>query len=1353
MTDKNQKSQIIGNIEPYKLEDKVDEWIELLENFLSVNKITEDKEKMSWLILYGGKHIYAKIKVICAPDLPAEAKYAETKKKLISLLTPKHDVAVCRQNFYTRVQLQGETVQEYAMMLKELAGLCDFGSNLDPILRDRFIYNLSNEKVRIKTIEALKTTFQEAVSEARIHETSQISRQSGFVSRFQAESQSAALQRRGHQGGYARSSASKGRDINLTVCTTCGKPQNHGKYKCPAVYYNWECYKCGSYGHVAKVCKNKRRRINELEEEDVTNPTTHRQNATHDNDLGTLMDMADGKLEQINLIIESKPPLLHKFLFNKQSILCEIDTGACISVIPKKVKDKYFEEIELQKVTGTKFFNADGRPCAILGVIDLVVNEVFKVQAVVVDSEKKQFPLIGRNIIDLVYPRWREYFLLQNVSEVESSVAKKEASEESIHEIVKSFENEFPGLFELRNKEIKGFKGKIELLPGVSPVFLKAANPPYALKDRIAKELKEMQEKGTIEYVENSKWASQLVIVHKRDGSLRLCCNYKNTLNPRIKDNKYPLPLIEDLLNALGGFSCFTSLDLSRAYLQLPLDEDSSYYTTVNTHLGLFKFKKLPFGIKTAPALFQSIMDKILHGIPNVVCYFDDILVFASNEQENLRILKLVLKRLEEHNVEINWKKCKFFEKTLEYLGHEISESGIRPSKTKTHAIVNAKIPTDLTSLRSFLGLVNFYGKFVKNLQSLLHPLHTLLKKGEKFLWTKECQEVFDQIKRKLSESPLLVHFNPELPITLNCDASPYGVGSVLNVVVDNEERPCQMCSYTLSKAEQNYSQLHREILAVVTAVKKFHKYIYGRKITVFTDCKPVVNLLTSEKCLGNVINSRFLRWLVFLQNYDLDVKFRPAKKNLVADALSRNPTDDEVNTDNSVLSFENFLGMFNSQVEERVSIEDIVEELARHEFYVKLKSFIKEGWPDKSKIPGLFLPFYKVRDYLDLQEECIFFGDRVFIPEKFKRKTLELIHKDHFGIVNCKFFARNSVWWPQITKDIESFIKNCEVCQSNSKFLSQCPLQPWAKTSFPMERIHIDHFFFNSVSFFVIVDDYSKWIHAEIQRKIDTESVILSLKKFFAIFGLARTLVSDNGPAFKSKQFEVFCKANNVEHVTSPPYHPQSNGSAERAVGVIKISLKKFLADGLKSNQSLENLLQSFLLASHLSLKANGRSPAETLFSYNLISNLPQRPLPNCKKSSMPLPPQSKNGGGDNTQVVSSKMKHFKEGDLVYVYWYPAKRYLKGVVEKRVSAFTYMIQLEDQHIVKIHRECLKERETGFVHSHRFVTSQPEANKSTSQPSTNIESQHNPQPLNNQQSENRKDSLRPLERINYKKYF
>ena len=359
-------------------------------------------------------------------------------------------------------------------------------------------------------------------------------------------------------------------------------------------------------------------------------------------------------------------------------------------------------------------------------------------------------------------------------------------------------------------------------------------------------------------------------------------------MNPFSKLDRYPIPRIEDLFATLNKGKLFTKLDLSQAYQQLVLEEESKKYLVLNTHKGLFR---CTYGISSAPGIFQRVMDNLLQGIPGVVGYIDDILNLGESESAHLEVLEEVLKRLSKSGFRAKKQKCKFMVTSVDYLGYHIDAAGLHPLPDKVQAVEEAPTPTCLTELKSYLGLLTYYAKFLPNLATHLAPLYKLLGKDVPWQWGTSQEKAFHDSKKLLTSSNLLIHFDPSLPLTLACDASAYGIGAVLaHRLSDGSEKLVGYVSRTLTKAEKNYSQLEKEGLSLVFGVKKFYSYLFGHSFELVTDHKPLLSLLSGQKPTSPQASARIHRWSLYLSSFEYTLKFRNTTAHGNADALSRLP-------------------------------------------------------------------------------------------------------------------------------------------------------------------------------------------------------------------------------------------------------------------------------------------------------------------------------------------------------------------------------------------------------------------------------------------------------------------------------
>nr|XP_037270387.1 uncharacterized protein K02A2.6-like [Rhipicephalus microplus] len=320
--------------------------------------------------------------------------------------------------------------------------------------------------------------------------------------------------------------------------------------------------------------------------------------------------------------------------------------------------------------------------------------------------------LFGRNWMNEIKIRWHEVMQVKALTK-ETPLTDK-----------------YREVFEPGYGAIRGFKASIVVKENASLVFCKARSVPYALREQVEQELANLEKAGVIYRVRHSAWATPLVIVPKKNGKeLRLCGDYRVTVNPAIEADQYPLPPPEVIFATLHGGTVFSVLDLSKAYLQLELDERAQELLTINTHLGLLRFRRLPYCVACAPAVFQAVMDQILHGLSGTACYLDDVVITGADRKQCHDRLEQVLIRLREHGIRVNTEKCKLFQKRIRYLGHEVDQNGLHPTADKVAAIKQAPKPDNVTQLKAFLGLVNYYSKFLPNLATVLEPLHNLLRR------------------------------------------------------------------------------------------------------------------------------------------------------------------------------------------------------------------------------------------------------------------------------------------------------------------------------------------------------------------------------------------------------------------------------------------------------------------------------------------------------------------------------------------------------------------------------------------------------------------------------------------------
>ena len=779
-----------------------------------------------------------------------------------------------------------------------------------------------------------------------------------------------------------------------------------------------------------------------------------------------------------------------------------------------------------------------------------------------------------------------------------------------------------------------------------SPVKQAARRLPYYRRSALKALLTDLLSKGIIRE-SCSPWASPIVLVSKKDGSTRLCVDYRQ-LNKLTKPDAFPLPRIDDTIDSLHGCTLFTTLDLASGYWQIALDESDRCKSAFACPLGLYEFTVLPMGVSNGPATFQRVMERVLGDLllssssPICRCFFDDILVATSSVSDHVAMLKQVFLRLREAGLKLKLPKCRFLREETEFLGFSISGSGVATCQDKIAKVRDWPTPTNMREVQQFLGLASYYRRFIKGFSGIAAPLHALTKHDTAFSWTKACAAAFRFLKNRLISAPILAYpdFSKDSGMfILDADASQVGMGAVLSQRQGDVERVIGYASQVLTKSQRNYSTYERELLAVVTFAQQFRCYLLGKPFLLRSDHQAIRSLMSSKEPAG-----RRARWIEQLSEYQYSVEHRPGRLHTNADALSRLPQyecpqEPESSGASQVertpqsstpvcqvsavipdlrvqpeINFSSVSGLKDAQQSDPVLCHVLSW------FDLGTGAFVR---PPESSLSTLS---QDVRRYagdvslLRMQDGVLYYlsqwndteCDRLLlvIPDSLREQAVASIHcvpGGHQGQDKTLDKCRQRFFWLGLSTFVRNFVRCCPVCERSSKKVSPgvAPLGS-LQTGYSFECVGIDLVGPLPIShrgsrfILVAVDHFSRWAEAYPLSDIRAETVTRSLvENWVSRYGAPTCFHSDQGTQFESAVFSGMCELLGVGKSRTTSYHPQGNGCVER----LNRTLKELLRASAAANPLDWDLYLPFLLLTYrTSVHAStGFTPSRLLFGQEL--------------------------------------------------------------------------------------------------------------------------------------------------------
>lgn len=897
--------------------------------WLTRKDLKEDKKTVNFLAIIG-KEAYSLIKNLAFPEPPVSLSFEAIKELLLRHLQPINFEAAERARFHSLQRREQQDIRPFILELQTQAARCNFGDQLQVQLRDRLIAGINNPNLQRKLLLLKDATFQSARNVCELYNDVQFVVKEDAPLLFNSTNslRTATPKLRNFESQcHSNNTMSENTTEDNTrrmwnECKSCGR--KHSRLTCK--FRNSKCYNCGKIGHVKTVCRSTKSCLVHKEE-----PTESVADDFDSLALSTNMNPTSGHLWR-SFIVNKGPK--HSFI---------IDTGSVESFVPLEFVKGLQPAVRVYSTT-VSVKGITGHPLTILGRCDLKLQDSSGI------SHVCHFLVIngGISLIGL------KVMTLLGISLSLSTVC----TENSVKDLI------------LRCSKVTGGMNiqPVSLAITGDPIFIKRRVISFGLRDAVHNALLKLIEKGVLSPVSCSNWATPIVTPLKRDGRTpRICGDYRITLNKCLLRKTCTTEEPEDILHRLVGSKYFSKLDLKDAYLQIPLDKNSSMLTTINTPFGLFKYNFLPFGLSVSPAIFQDVMNMITAGLRGVAVYQDDIIVHGANPGEHDERLCALLEKFHSYNVAINPEKCTFRAETFSCLGYLVNADGFKPDPERFSLLSDAASPKTLDELRSLMGSLQYYSRFIPSFARKAESLFSIISSNQ-FIWTDEHEHTLRSLLQFLATDAVLRPFSPQLKSTVITDASPTGIGAVL----EQEGHPVLCISRRLSPAERGYSQTQREALAVYWAVTRLHKYLFGCLFTIISDHSALQYIYHPDKSLAKTSAAMVQRWSIALSAYTYDVQYRSAKQIQHADYLSRHASSCDTDTSDCLL-------VQPLPVSRTALIADT------RKYFHSVMTAVSKGWNSmtKRKFPQLFAR----REDLGVTPDGILcLNDRIIVPPTLKK-------------------------------------------------------------------------------------------------------------------------------------------------------------------------------------------------------------------------------------------------------------------------------------------------------------------------------------------------------------------------------
>ena len=1198
--------------EPETLSQRWTLWKAEYKLYVAASGISNKAQKRALLLHVGGPGLREIFSNFSAEQRGADDAFDTALALLDEYFKLKLNIPKARQNFLETVPEPGETVNNYIVRLKVLVKHCNYGDESDNQVRDRVLshikdQNLKSKMYREENLSLAKMT--KIISE--YHDKGAMVLVSGkSESKTEGDVKYVKSTKAQYQNKGDRSRGKPQGPKFQGKCWRCDTPGHMGK-DC-RISKNHVCEKCGYTGHFEIKCKTNANRETPQNHgygrgrgrgrgnrgggrgRGTSRSVRPEENESDRDDPGAYYVFSVYETEYLfNTRPNAKFEDVLNFSVNDTNVGLVVDSGAFYDMMSETDYKKLEGKVRLEKCTKKLFSYASKNPLPVLGQC--------KARITVPETGA------SRETDFIVIPN-AQVSLLSNKTSKELGVLKigvnagtpVNACRPSPGDKWPYLQDKYPSVFNGLGK-LKDYQLKLHVDETVQPVIQSNRRIPFSRREKVSEKLVELEKLDVIEKVTGpTRWLSPLVAVEKPNGDVRICIDMRQP-NQAIIRERHPVPTVEETIQEMSGGKVFSKLDLNMAYHQVELHPDSREITTFAGPDGLYRYKRLLFGVNMATEKFQQIISQVIKDCPGAYNMSDDIIIVGATQEEHDIRLEKVVQKLNEHGLTLNATKCQINVPELTYMGHVLTSRGLQVSDEKVKAIVNAPPPKDRSEVRSFLGLAQFCAKFIPNFASITSPLWDLTGDVE-WKWTESEENAFREVKSCLTRAPVMAYFTPGLPTRIVTDASPVGLGAILEQKQsDGEYRPVYYASRKLTDTESRYSQFEREALGVYWACKRFYLYLIGIEFEILTDHKPLVSVLGAK---SKPPSARIERWLLQLQQYSYTITHIPGKANR-ADILSRTPVPDDATTryvtEDCVRTDDYVYSVALGAIPAALVPSDVEKASAEDETLQIVRECIESG--DWKRLTGTI--YMAVKDELWIIGQIVMRGNRIILPEKLWEHTVKLAHEGHQGIVRTKSRLREKVWWPNIDKQVESFIKACYPCQLVARqprpepmISTQLPEGPWVDIAIDLLEIP------GGNHLLVVIDYFSRWPEVISVPKTDAHNIIKSMESIFQTHGLPESVRSDNGQPFASAEFGKFLSDLGIVHHKGVPYWPQSNGEVERFNGTV---LKIIRIAGIeKKNWKSEmcNFLFHYRTTPH---SVTGISPGELLMGRKLRDKLPK--------------------------------------------------------------------------------------------------------------------------------------------------